>query len=146
MVRFIKSIKTPLLAVDAVILFREGVVLIRRENPPYQGCYAFPGGFVEVGESTEAAVRREAKEETDLETDLLGLVGVYSDPSRDPRGHVVSICYLARGRGELKSGSDARSAEVFSLDKLPPLAFDHEKMIRDALRLRDLCGNQLRSA
>lgn len=130
--------KTPLLAVDAVILFRKGVVLIRRENPPYQGCYAFPGGFVEIGESTEAAVRREAKEETGLETDILGLVGVYSDPSRDPRGHVVSICYLASGRGELKSGSDARSAEVFPVDKLPPLAFDHEKMIHDALLLRDL--------
>lgn len=138
MVIFIRSIKTPLLAVDAVILFREGVVLIRRENPPYQGCYALPGGFVEVGESTDAAVRREAKEETGLETDTLGLVGVYSDPSRDPRGHVVSICYLVRGRGDLKSGSDARSAGVFSLDKLPPLAFDHEKIMHDALRLRDL--------
>jgi 8-oxo-dGTP diphosphatase len=135
-----ESIKTPLLAVDAVILFQGGVVLIRRENPPYKGCYAFPGGFVEVGESTETAVRREAKEETGLEIDILGLVGVYSDPARDPRGHVVSICYLAMGQGELKSGSDARSAEVFPLDKLPPLAFDHEKMIHDALRLRDLCG------
>jgi 8-oxo-dGTP diphosphatase len=135
-----ESIKTPLLAVDAVILFQGGVVLIRRENPPYKGCYAFPGGLVEVGESTETAVRREAKEETGLEIDILGLVGVYSDPARDPRGHVVSICYLAMGQGELKSGSDARSAEVFPLDKLPPLAFDHEKMIHDALRLRDLCG------
>jgi 8-oxo-dGTP diphosphatase len=103
-----KSIKTPLLAVDAVILFQGGVVLIRRENPPYKGCYAFPGGFVEV----------------------------YSDPARDPRGHVVSICYLANGRGELKSGSDARSAEVFPVDKLPPLAFDHAKMIHDARRLK----------
>lgn len=134
--------KTPLLAVDAVILFREGVVLIRRENPPYQGCYALPGGFVEIGESTEAAVRREAKEETGLETDLLGFVGVYSDPSRDPRGHVVSICYLVRGRGELRSGSDARSAEVFPLDKLPPLAFDHEKIMHDAIRLQDLSRGQ----
>lgn len=135
--------KTPLLAVDAIIFFQEGVVLIRRENPPYQGCYAFPGGFVEVGESTEAAVRREAKEETGLEIDLLGLVGVYSDPARDPRGHVVSICYLARGRGTLASGSDARSAEIYPIDKLPPLAFDHEKMIRDAIRLSDLCNDQL---
>lgn len=134
--------KTPLLAVDAVILFREGVVLIRRENPPYQGCHALPGGFVEVGESTEAAVCREAKEETGLEMDILGLVGVYSDPSRDPRGHVVSICYLVRGRGELKSGSDARSAEVFPLDKLPPLAFDHEKIMHDAIRLQDLLRDQ----
>ena len=138
-----KSIKTPLLTVDVIIFFQEGAVLIRRENPPYQGCYAFPGGFVEVGESTEAAVCREAKEETGLEIDLLGLVGVYSDPARDPRGHVVSVCYLARGRGVLKSGSDARSAEVFPIDKLPPLAFDHEEMIRDAIRLKRLCNDQL---
>jgi 8-oxo-dGTP diphosphatase len=128
--------RTPLLTVDAVILSGEGLVLIRRKNPPYQGCYALPGGFVQVGESTEEAVRREAREETGLEIQLLGLIGVYSDPSRDPRGHVVSICYLARGRGILRSGSDARSAEVFSLERLPPLAFDHERMVRDALSPR----------
>ncbi len=138
MTGIVRPIKTPLLAVDAIIFFQEGVVLIRRENPPYQGYYALPGGFVEVGESTETAVCREAKEETGLEIDLLGLVGVYSDPARDPRGHVVSICYIARGHGVLKSGSDARSAEVFPVDKLPPLAFDHGNMIRDALRLKRL--------
>jgi len=137
------SIKTPLLAVDAIILFQGGIVLIRRENPPHQGCYALPGGFVEVGESTEAAVCREVREETGLEIDLLGLVGVYSDPARDSRGHVVSICYLARGRGTLQSGSDARSVEVFPADALPPLAFDHEKMIHDAIRLRDFLDDQL---
>jgi 8-oxo-dGTP diphosphatase len=66
----------------------------------------------------------------------LGLVGAYSDPGRDPRGHVVSLCYLALGKGELRSGSDAISAEVFPLQALPPLAFDHRQMIGDALRLR----------
>jgi 8-oxo-dGTP diphosphatase len=139
-----KSIKTPLLAVDAIILFQGGVVLIRRENPPYKGCYAFPGGFVEVGESTETAVGREAKEETGLEIDILSLVGVYSDPARDPRGHVVSICYLAGGRGTLQSGSDARSAEVFPVDNFPPLAFDHAKMISDAIRLCNHHNGQLK--
>jgi 8-oxo-dGTP diphosphatase len=139
-----KSMKTPLLAVDAVIFFQGGIVLIRRENPPYQGSYALPGGFVEVGESTEAAVRREAMEETGLEIDLLGLVGVYSDPARDPRGHVVSISYLSRGRGTLQFGSDARSAEVFTMNKLPPLAFDHQKIIQDAIRLRDSCNDQFK--
>jgi 8-oxo-dGTP diphosphatase len=123
-----------LLAVDAVILFGKGIVLIRRQNPPYEGCYALPGGFVEVGERAEEAVQREAREETGLEIELLGLVGAYSDPRRDPRGHVVSLCYLARGRGELRSGSDAGSAEVFSLQALPTLAFDHQEMIYDALR------------
>jgi 8-oxo-dGTP diphosphatase len=129
------DMRTPLLTVDAVILFQEGIVLIRRENPPYQGCYALPGGFVEVGERVEEAVQREAKEETGLEIEALGLVGIYSDPGRDPRGHVVSIAFLAKGRGDLVSGSDARSAEVFLLQSLPPLAFDHERIIRDALCL-----------
>ncbi len=125
--------RTPLLTVDAVILFQEGIVLIRRENPPFQGCYALPGGFVEVGERVEEAAQREAKEETGLEIEVLGLVGIYSDPGRDPRGHVVSAAFLAKGRGNLVSGSDARSAEIFLLQSLPPLAFDHERIIRDAL-------------
>ena len=125
--------KTPMLAADALILFDGGIVLIRRENPPYQGYYALPGGFVEVGETVEEAAKREAKEETGLEITLLKLVGVYSKPDRDPRGHVVSICYLAQGRGDLLAGSDARSAEVFDPEDLPPLAFDHAQIIRDGL-------------
>jgi 8-oxo-dGTP diphosphatase len=129
------AMRTPLLAVDSVIFFEGGVVLIRRLNPPFQGCYALPGGFVEIGESTEEAVVREAKEETGLVIDLVGLVGVYSDPHRDPRGHVVSVCYFSKGAGNLVSGSDAKSAAVFHLDDLPMLAFDHDKMIGDALRL-----------
>jgi 8-oxo-dGTP diphosphatase len=132
-------LKTPLLAVDAVILFRDGIVLIRRENPPYQGCYALPGGFVEVGETVENAVKREAREETGLEIELMGLVGVYSDPKRDSRGHVVSIAYLAKGKGELVSGSDARSAEIFLQESLPPLAFDHDKIVGDALGQAAAC-------
>ncbi|VVB69252.1 ADP-ribose pyrophosphatase [uncultured archaeon] len=129
------DMRTPLLTADAVILFQEGIVLIRRENPPFQGCYALPGGFVEIGETVEEAVQREAREETGLEIEALGLVGIYSDPGRDPRGHVVSVAFLAKGRGDLVSGSDARSAEVFSLQSMPHLAFDHDKIIRDALRL-----------
>ena len=124
--------KTPLLAVDAIILHSSGIVLIRRDNPPYQGSYALPGGFVEVGETVEDAVKREAYEETGLKISIRRLVGVYSDPGRDPRGHVVSICYLAEGQGELRSGSDARSAEIFPLDGLPDLAFDHARMLEDA--------------
>jgi 8-oxo-dGTP diphosphatase len=130
------EMKTPLLAVDAVIFFEGGIVLIRRANPPYQGCYALPGGFVEVGEKVEDAARREAKEETGLDIRLLRLVGAYSDPSRDPRGHVVSISYLALGSGALRPGSDASTAEVFSPEKLPELAFDHAEIIRDALKVQ----------
>ena len=135
-----REIKTPLLAADAVILFQDGIVLIRRNNPPYQGCYALPGGFVEIGETVEEAAIREAWEETGLDINLLGLVGVYSDPARDPRGHVVSVAFLARGSGRLQSGSDARSAEVFPTEKLPKLAFDHDRIISDALHLAKSLG------
>ena len=130
-----KGIQTPLLAADAVILFEGGIVLIQRDRPPYAGCYALPGGFVEIGERVEAAAIREAAEETGLEIELLGLVGVYSDPGRDPRGHVVSAAFLARGRGKLLAGSDARAVGIFSRERLPPLAFDHETIIADALAL-----------
>jgi 8-oxo-dGTP diphosphatase len=137
--------ETPLLAVDAVIFFREGIVLINRDNPPYQGCFALPGGFVEIGETVEDAVQREAREETGLVIELLGLVGIYSDPGRDPRGHIVSAAFLASGKGELVSGSDARSAELFSINSLPPLAFDHDRIISDALRLsRNLVNDQIK--
>lgn len=131
----IKRIVTPLLAADAVILFAGGIVLIKRRNPPFEGCYALPGGFVEVGETVEEAAIREAREETGLDIELLGLVGIYSNPDRDPRGHVVSAAFLARGRGELSAGSDARTAEVFPIESLPPLAFDHSRIISDALSL-----------
>ncbi len=128
---------TPLLAVDAVILFEGGIVLIKRENPPFAACYALPGGFVEIGESVEAAAAREAREETGLVIELLGLVGIYSNPARDPRGHVVSAAFLARGRGKLSAGSDARAAQVFPLKSLPPLAFDHDRIISDALSMNN---------
>lgn len=98
------------------------------------GCYALPGGFVEIGETVENAARREVMEETGVNASLVKLVGVYSDPDRDPRGHVVSVCYLADGSGELKSGSDASDVYLFRLDDLPELAFDHARMIRDALK------------
>jgi 8-oxo-dGTP diphosphatase len=129
------ALKTPSLAVDTVLLFQGKLVLIRRKNPPYKGFYALPGGYVDIGESVESAAIRESKEETGLNMRILDLIGVYSDPGRDPRGHVVSIAYLAEGSGETASGSDAASAEVFPLDSLPPLAFDHRKIIEDAMRL-----------
>ncbi len=123
---------TPLLTVDALIVYEEKIVLIRRKNPPFANCFALPGGFVGVGETVEAAVVREAKEETGLDIELIKLLGVYSDPSRDPRGHTVSICYLALGKGNLKAGSDAKDIRLFNLKEIPELAFDHNKIIEEA--------------
>lgn len=124
--------QTPALTVDAVIEYQQKLVLIRRKNPPFEGSYALPGGFVEVGESMEDAARREAKEETGLDIDIVRLVGVYSDPGRDPRGHTVSACYLATGSGVLAAGTDADDVELFDFDRIPELAFDHDRMVSDA--------------
>ena len=125
---------TPLLTVDIIILVEGKLVLIQRMNPPYQGQWALPGGFVDVGETVEDAATREAKEETGLDVELKGLVGVFSDPNRDPRGHTVTICFTATGHGSLEASSDARAAALFDPDDLPPLAFDHEKIIRAAAK------------
>ncbi|ADC65556.1 NUDIX hydrolase [Ferroglobus placidus DSM 10642] len=121
------------LTVDAIIPYRGGIVLVRRKNEPFKGKYALPGGIVEYGEKVEDAVIREAEEETGLKCRIEKLVGVYSDPNRDPRGHFVSICFILTPiGGELKAGSDAEDVKVFKLEELPELAFDHEKMIKDA--------------
>src|SRR5512145_1188956 len=107
--------KTPLLAADCAVVDAGGrVLLIRRRHPPFQGCYALPGGFVEIGETVEDGARRELAEETGVEVEAgaLQLVGVYSDPGRDPRGHTCSVVFLARvPHAEPKAGDDAAAAE-----------------------------------
>jgi len=126
--------ETPKITVDVVVPSEEGhVLLIRRGSDPYEGQWALPGGFVEVGETLEAAAAREAEEETGLEVEIIRLVGVYSDPDRDHRGHNVSVAYLARAQeGEPSGASDA--AEAAFLDpSTVELAFDHEKIVADAL-------------
>jgi len=96
--------------------------------------WALPGGFVDVGERVEDAVRREAREETGLDIDLIALLGVYSDPARDPRGHTVSAVYLSkRVGGEFRAADDAAEAAMFHPDELPPLAFDHAVILKDAI-------------
>lgn len=95
-----------------------------------------PGGFVEYGETVEKAVVREAKEETGLDVVIERLPGVYSEPNRDPRGHTVSVCFLCKiVAGRLKADTDSKDVKEFKLSELPELAFDHEKIIRDAIRL-----------
>ena len=127
--------ETPKLVVDVVIPAEEGVVLIRRGSDPFEGQWALPGGFVEVGETVEEAARREAAEETGLAVELAHLVGVYSEPDRDPRGHNVSVAFLARVLGgDLSAASDAAEVSVLDPESVE-LAFDHRKVVEDALRL-----------
>ena len=124
--------KTPLVTVDAVIRTADGIVLVKRKNPPHG--WALPGGFVDVGETVEAAAIREAMEETGLNIHDLWLVGVYSDPQRDPRFHTVSIVFGAMADGEPVGMDDACEARVFKENKLPsPIVFDHALIIADFL-------------
>jgi 8-oxo-dGTP diphosphatase len=111
-------------------------VLIERRNPPLG--WAIPGGFVDVGERVETAAVREALEETSLRVTLRGLLGLYSDPARDPRGHTVTAVYVAEAVGEPRAEDDALRLGVFDLDALPePLVFDHGLVLADYRRWRD---------
>lgn len=128
--------RNPKLTVDGVVVRGNKILLIKRKNKPFKGKWALPGGFVEYGETVEEAVAREAAEETGLDTEIKQIVGVYSDPDRDPRGHTISIAYLLSVKGGTpKGGDDASDARFFDADELPPLAFDHDKIIKDALHI-----------
>ena len=125
---------TPLLAADTIIelVDRPGrpIVLIERRNPPPG--WAIPGGFVDVGERVEQAAVREAREETGLIVTLRALLGVYSDPGRDPRGHTVSAVYVAEAAGEPRALDDARAVLVCLPEAIPDrLAFDHAAVLAD---------------
>jgi 8-oxo-dGTP diphosphatase len=129
--------KTPLLTVDCVAFDRHGrVLLIRRGNPPFKGRYALPGGFVDVGETVETACRRELEEETSVTAGDLTLVGVYSDPARDPRGHSVAAAFATvLKRAKPKAGDDAAAVAWVRDWRSEKLAFDHDEIVRDAYRL-----------
>lgn len=128
----------PYISTDCVVFDEHGrVLLIRRKNDPFKGQYAFPGGFIEVGETAENAARRELKEETGIEAGELRLIGVYSDPRRDPRHHTITIAYLVAVQGQTPSaGDDAASAEFVADATKQKLAFDHDMILRDTLNLR----------
>ncbi len=133
------AIQTPYVAVDGIIqLFDEndnfrGIVLIERKNPPLG--LAIPGGFVDIGETVEQALVREMKEETSLDVEIVRLLGVYSDPNRDPRFHTVSITFVCKAYGQPKASSDAKEVKIFKLEEIPfdKLVFDHAKILRDYL-------------
>ncbi len=133
---------TPLLTVDGVIFFEgNNLILIRRKNPPFQGELALPGGFVDIGETVEEACVREVYEETSLKVKIKELIGVYSKPERDPRGHTVSIAYLCVPTSKNQKPNakdDAESLELIPLSELDRLniAFDHAEIIADALKIK----------
>lgn len=135
------AIQTPYVAVDGIIkVFDEkgnfkGIVLIERKNPPYG--LALPGGFVDIGESVEDALRREMKEETNLDVEIVRLFNVYSDPKRDPRFHTVSIVFICKAQGTPVGKDDAKEAKIYKLEDIPfdKLVFDHSKILSDFLNL-----------
>ncbi len=121
----------PAPTVDILIEHEARLILIRRRNPPHG--WAIPGGFVDLGESAENAARREAREETSLEVELVTLLGVYSDSTRDPRGHTISTVYVAHSRGgQPCAADDAAELGLFDETTLPePLVFDHARILAD---------------
>jgi len=126
----------PYVTVDAIIELAEGIVIIKRSNPPFG--WALPGGFVDYGESLEDAVKREAKEETNLDLTEIKQFHTYSNPQRDPRFHTVGTVFIAKAKGKPRAGDDAAGLKVVKLTELEKLdfAFDHKKIIQDYMKIR----------
>jgi 8-oxo-dGTP diphosphatase len=135
--------RSPKLTVDAIVTKNDDeILLVKRGKEPFKNYWALPGGFVNYGEKVEDAVIRETFEETGLRGKINRLIGVYSAPDRDPRGHTVSIVYhLKIVGGELKGRDDACDAKFFKIKDIPslPLAFDHKKIIEDYLEYSRRC-------
>ena len=130
----------PAVTADCVVMTREAVpqvLLIERGNDPFKGCWAFPGGFMNMDESTEQCAIRELEEETGLQVTDIHQVGAYSKVDRDPRGRTITIAYLAiiDAPKEVSGQDDAAKAKWFPIDALPPLAFDHDEIMDDAFEL-----------
>ncbi len=134
--------RTPEIAADIVIELEDRpgrpIVIIRRARPPLG--HALPGGFVDIGETVEHAAVREAREETGLDVSLVALLGVYSDPARDPRGHTVAIVYVATARGKPVAGDDAAGIIVTDPEAAPPLVGDHDRIVADYVAWRRAAG------
>jgi 8-oxo-dGTP diphosphatase len=128
--------RNPVPTVDIIIeCANQGLILIERANPPYG--WALPGGFVDYGESLEAAAIREAREETGLAVTLLGQFHTYSDPGRDPRQHTITTVFVAQGAGLPQAATDASCLAIFAPEQLPPvLAFDHSLILAEYLKVR----------
>ena len=132
------SFKNPGVTADIIIEKDGEILLVKRKHNPFRGMWALPGGYLDYGnETVEETAIREGKEETNLNILEILLLGVYSTPRRDPRGHTVSLAYIAtRYEGEEIAGDDAKEVCYFPLKKLPPLAFDHIKVVNDYIEWR----------
>lgn len=132
-----EKVRNPLPTVDIIIEIGGGIVLIERKNPP--DGWAIPGGFVDYGESLEAAAVREAEEETSLKVQLIEQFYTYSDPRRDPRHHTISTVYIATAQGEPRAGDDAKSVKIVREGALPaPIVFDHPQILSDYFTYRPI--------
>ena len=130
----------PAVTADCVVITKGNdpkVLLIQRGNEPFKGCWAFPGGFMNMDETAEQCAVRELEEETGLKVSNIQQIGAYSKVDRDPRGRTVTVAYLALidNAEKVKGLDDAAKAQWFSLSQLPTLAFDHEDIMADALKL-----------
>lgn len=131
--------RKPSVTADGIVIRNSEILLIQRGHEPFKDRYALPGGFLTYGETLEHCIVREVLEETGLRTEVVDLAGVYSNPSRDPRGQIVTAVYQLRVLGgKVKGGDDASSAEWISLDNLPRLAFDHGRIVEEFLSRRKL--------
>ena len=125
--------RNPVPTTDIIIEINGGIVLIKRKNPPYG--WALPGGFIDYGEKAEDAAIREAREETGLDISITQLLGVYSDPERDPRGHTITVVFIARGQGTPSAADDAADLKIVDPQDLPEqMAFDHSEIIADYVK------------
>jgi ADP-ribose pyrophosphatase YjhB (NUDIX family) len=135
--------KNPIPMVDVIIESNDKIVLIKRGTEPFKGMIAIPGGHMELGETIENAAKREAKEETSLDIELIDILGVYSDPKRDPRKHSIATVFIGKPiKGGLKPGSDAKKALWVDINEinLHELAFDHKKILTDYFKWREKKG------
>lgn len=134
----IQIYNNPSPTVDIIIEYQDKIILIERLNEPFG--YAIPGGFVDYNETLENAAIREAKEETGLDIKLKYILGMYSDPKRDPRQHTISTVFVAEGFGELTAGDDAKNAILFDYLKISAtdlvIVFDHKNIIKDYIKLK----------
>ena len=129
----------PAVTADCVILgFDKGglsVLLVQRGSEPYKGCWAFPGGFLNMDEDAETGAKRELNEETGFVTETIEQFGTFSSVNRDPRGRVITIAFYALvQKGSVKGGDDAADACWFPIDRIPRLAFDHDEVLNQALQ------------